>query len=245
MISNSDTKVGTVVCDGVEFFVLITFRKSFNDEAIRLNVESFDKHVKRNVANAYKLAKELAVDVPKHCSQFLKTSIEFREPLCANFAHQVREVESKLNSHPIKQGFKLRNTALFKLLTAQAAFERGHSSKRAADSNLEDVSASEAEGTPRKLSKSDSVISTLDTLLEERDSDDEFEEAEMSLTLPGDQTTVIDNQESAKQEPIQQESVITTELETETKPTNHTTFGPLYRRMSYANTSSQTGRKVL
>ena len=32
-------------------------------------------HLKRNIQATYKLAKEVAVDVPKHCNQFLRASI--------------------------------------------------------------------------------------------------------------------------------------------------------------------------
>ena len=44
------------------------------------------------------------------------------------------------------------------------------------------------------MSKSDSVISTLDTLIEDEESGEVFEETELSFTFPSDQTTVIDNQ---------------------------------------------------
>ena len=77
-------------------------------------------------------------------------------------------------------------------MTAQAAFERANSSKRAAETGIEDISASETEGTTRKLSKSDSVLSTLDFL--EEDSEEECDEVNLSLTLRSDQTTVIEQE---------------------------------------------------
>ena len=62
MISESDTKVGIVVCDGVECFtddfVLGSLRKTFNSGGTRLDFAKFEKHARRNFQATYKLAKE-------------------------------------------------------------------------------------------------------------------------------------------------------------------------------------------
>ena len=62
VISKSDTKLGIVVCDGVECFkdsfVLGTFRKTFNDEGKRLEFTQFEKHLKKNIQATYQAAKD-------------------------------------------------------------------------------------------------------------------------------------------------------------------------------------------
>ena len=174
------------MCEGVECyfdkFVLGTFRKTFNDESKRLNFNNLYKHLKKNIKQAYDTAKEEAVEVRAHCPQFLHTNPYVRAPLCKDCAHKVREVEAKFNSFPVKNGWKLYNTALFRILTAQAAYERKNSSKRPSQTGLEDVSASKAEGIPRKLSKSESSTSVLN-IVEEDSEEKENEEADLSLTL--------------------------------------------------------------
>ena len=95
--------------------------------------------------------------------------------MCKIGSFKEREAEQKLNSYPVKAGFQIQSTALFKLLTVQAIFERKYKGKRPNDPGVEEVSASEPEGTPNKLSKSDSTISVFS--ITEKDSDEDYEES--------------------------------------------------------------------
>ena len=127
MISKSDQSVAIIVKDDVGFFkhtfVLNTFRKTFHDETKRLGYpEKCDKHLKNNISRSYAAAKAIVAEVPKHCPFFLKVGHVFRDPLCKVCSLKIREAEQKLNSFPVKAGFKIHGTALFKLLTAQVAF---------------------------------------------------------------------------------------------------------------------------
>ena len=102
-----------------------------------------------------------------------------------------REAEQTLIDSAIKEGFTLAGALLFKLLSAQAKFERWYQGKRPSEpkpnANLEEVSNRETEGTTRKISKSESAISTL-TVIDDESSE---EESNLSITHLSDQTTVI------------------------------------------------------
>ena len=216
MISTSNTRVGIVVVDGVEYytdtFVIGTFRKVFNDEATRLDHKNCEKRLRSAINTAYQFAKEVAVEVPKHCPAFLRVSSSKREALCKECAWKVREAETKLNNSAVKAGFKLSGTALYRILKYQASFERKSSSKRVAETGEEEATNTEVEGTPRKVTKSQSSISVCENLEEQEtdESDENFEvfddTLDLSLNIP-DQTTVI---EVVKPEPVTQASTIQT-----------------------------------
>ena len=111
MISTSNTRVGIVVVDGIEYytdtFVIGTFRKVFNDEAVRLDHKNCEKRLRSNINAAYQFAKEVAVDVPRHCPAFLRVSSANREALCKECAWKVREAETKLNNSAVNAGYQV------------------------------------------------------------------------------------------------------------------------------------------
>ena len=117
----------------------------------------------------------------------------------------------------VRNGFKLSGTALFRILKAQAIFERGTSSKRTAENVLEDVLNDEPEGTPRKLNKSESNVSVTDPVDDkETDESDEnfevFDDTDLSVNLPAEesvnQVTVIEQASNARTAEVKLETSV-------------------------------------
>ena len=213
MISDS-FKQGIVVVDGVEVYcqkwLLNQFKSQWNADFKRLDFKrAFAKEVRDQCSDTYYSVKELVARVSAHCPALLRASLSFRLPLCAKCAFETREVQQKLVNHTDKAGFHLNKTSVYSLISYQANHDRDYVGKRPKereDVQVSDQQVSEAEQTPRKLSKTESNVSFNTVVGDEESSFGSIDDTDLTVQLPED-TVIPANTQQEEEKPASPQDI--------------------------------------